>query len=137
MTQCLAFHALIFQHQNSFGGHDQLRAVRNGLDNWKLVWETYSDEFSFSPPHVMVNRDTLSPNELWKRVGFMRHSAEYWLLAKLLVDRLASSDGSMSSSDPAMIDGGATHEPILTRYDQTSMLQVNDLITGFQNVHID
>lgn len=137
MTQYLAFHALIFQHQNSFGGHDQLRAVRNGLDNWKSVWETYSDEFSFSPPHVMVNRDNLSPNELWKRVGFMRHSPEYWLLAKLLVDRLASSDGLMSSSDPATIDGGATHEPILTRYDQTSMLQVNDLITGFQNVHID
>ncbi|RKK96926.1 hypothetical protein BFJ71_g7496 [Fusarium oxysporum] len=130
-----AFHALIFQHQNSFGGHDQLQAVRNALDNWKSAWETYSDEFSFSPPHVMVDRHNVATENLWRRVGFMRHSPEYWLLGKLLIDRLSSdSFGSLESTVPDA--SGSAHEPILTRYDQTSMLQVNDLITGFQNVHI-
>ncbi|KAF5639477.1 C2H2 transcription factor [Fusarium tjaetaba] len=62
-----AFHALIFQHQNSFGGHDQLQAVRNALDNWKSAWETYSDEFSFSPPHVMVDRQNVATENLWRR----------------------------------------------------------------------
>ncbi|CVK97659.1 related to C2H2 transcription factor [Fusarium mangiferae] len=132
-----AFHALIFQHQNSFGGHDQLQAVRNALDNWKSAWETYSDEFSFSPPHVMVDRQNVATENLWRRVGFMRHSPEYWLLGKLLVDRLSTSSDSLASPDSAVPDAsGSAHEPILTRYDQTSMLQVNDLITGFQNVHI-
>ncbi|KAL9564863.1 hypothetical protein ACKAV7_011315 [Fusarium commune] len=129
-----AFHALIFQHQNSFGGHDQLQAVRNALDNWKSAWETYSDEFSFSPPHVMVDRHNVATENLWRRVGFMRHSPEYWLLGKLLVDRLSTPSDSYGSPESTVADAsGSAHEPILTRYDQTSMLQVNDLITGFQN----
>jgi predicted component of type VI protein secretion system len=132
-----AFHALLFQHQNSFGGHDQLQAVYNALGNWKSVWETYSDELSFSPPHVMVDKHDILPDDLWRRVGFMRHSPEYWLLAKLLVDRLSTPIDTIPSSDETLLDAtSARHEPILTRYDQTSMLQVNDLITGFQNVHI-
>ncbi|KAH7194511.1 hypothetical protein DER44DRAFT_844232 [Fusarium oxysporum] len=118
-----AFHALIFQHQNSFGGHDQLQAVRNALDNWKSAWETYSDEFSFSPPHVMVDRHNVATENLWRRVGFMRHSPEYWLLGKLLVDRLSSdSFGSPQSTVPDA--SGSAHEPILTRYDQTSELSI-------------
>ncbi|CAG7557605.1 unnamed protein product [Fusarium equiseti] len=106
-----AFHALIFQHQNSFGGNDQLQAVYNALNNWKSVWETYSDEFSLSPPHVMVDKHNVTPDDLWRRIGFMRHSPEYWLLAKLLVDRISSPMITLPSS---------SDEPILTRYDQTS-----------------
>ncbi|PTD06354.1 hypothetical protein FCULG_00011714 [Fusarium culmorum] len=118
-------------------GHDQLQAVYNALSNWKMVWETYSDELSFSSPHVMVDKENVSPVDLWRRVGFMRHSPEYWLLAKLLVDRLSTPIETMTNPEDALLDASAvTHEPILTRYDQTSMLQVNDLITGFQNVHI-
>jgi hypothetical protein len=132
-----AFHALLFHHQNSFGGHDQLQAVYNALGNWKTVWETYSDELSFSPPHVMVDKENILPVDLWRRVGFMCHSPEYWLLAKLLVDRLSASIDTIPNSNDDLINpSSVTHEPILTQYDQTSMLQVNDLITGFQNVHI-
>ncbi|KAF5638109.1 C2H2 transcription factor [Fusarium sp. NRRL 52700] len=124
-----AFHALIFQHQNSFGGHDQLEAVRNALDNWKSAWETYSDEFSFSPPHVMVDRHNMATENLWRRVGFMRHSPEYWLLGKLLVDRLSAPSDSLGSPESTVPDAsGSVHEPILTRYDQTSMLQTTALI---------
>ncbi|KAF5560791.1 C2H2 transcription factor [Fusarium phyllophilum] len=118
-----AFHALIFQHQNSFGGHDQLQAVRNALDNWKSSWETYSDKFSFSPPHVMVDRHNVATENLWRRVGFMRHSPEYWLLGKLLVDRLSTSGDSLGSPESTVPDAtGSAHEPILTRYDQTTLI---------------
>ncbi|KAL4728100.1 hypothetical protein ACLX1H_004829 [Fusarium chlamydosporum] len=99
-----AFHALIFQHQNSFGGHDQLQSVYNALNNWKLVWETYSDDFSFSSPHATVNKQDISMGDLWKRVGFMRHSPEYWLLAKLLVDRLSSPVDRILGSDSAHLE---------------------------------
>ncbi|KAF5722896.1 C2H2 transcription factor [Fusarium mundagurra] len=118
-----AFHGLIFQHQNSFGGHDQLQAVRNALDNWESAWETYSDEFSFSPPHVMVDRHNVTMENLWRRVGFMRHSPEYWLLGKLLVDRLSTSSDSLGSPESTVLAAsGSTHEPILTRYDQTTLI---------------
>ncbi|KAH7151193.1 hypothetical protein DER46DRAFT_629034 [Fusarium sp. MPI-SDFR-AT-0072] len=128
-----AFHALIFQHQNSFGGHDQLQAVRNALDNWKSAWETYSDEFSFSPPHVMVDRHNVATENLWRRVGFMRHSPEYWLLGKLLVDRLSTPSDSYGSPESTVADAsGSAHEPILTRYDQTSKLSIRTF-SSFQN----
>ncbi|KAF5984154.1 C2H2 zinc finger transcription factor [Fusarium bulbicola] len=118
-----AFHALIFQHRNSFGGHDQLQAVRNALDNWKSAWETYSDEFSLSPPHAMVDRHNVATENLWRRVGFMRHSPEYWLLGKLLVDRLSTPGDSLGSPESTEPDAsGSAHEPILTRYDQTTLV---------------
>ncbi|KAF4337984.1 C2H2 transcription factor [Fusarium beomiforme] len=69
LRRVLAFHALIFQHQNSFGGYDQLQSVRNALENWKSAWETYSDEFSFSPPHVMVDRNNIATGDLWRRIA--------------------------------------------------------------------
>lgn len=85
----------------------------------------------------MVDRQNVATESLWRRVGFMRHSPEYWLLGKLLVDRLSTSTDSLRAPESTVPDAsGSAHEPILTRYDQTSMLQVNDLITGFQNVHI-
>ncbi|RBR05966.1 hypothetical protein FVER53590_13928 [Fusarium verticillioides] len=141
-----AFHALIFQHQNSFGGHDQLQAVRNALENWKSAWETYSDEFSFSPPHVMVDRQNVATENLWRRVGFMRHSPEYWLLGKLLVDRLSTSNDSLGTPESPVPDAsGSAHEPILTRYDQTKkMTQTTALIAPaldgsfeLKEVHLD
>ncbi|KAF5236557.1 hypothetical protein FAUST_6471 [Fusarium austroamericanum] len=115
-----AFHALLFHHQNSFGGHDQLQAVYNALSNWKMVWETYSDELSFSSPHVIVDKENVSPVDLWRRIGFMRHSPEYWLLAKLLVDRLSTPIETMTNPEDALLDATTvTQEPILARYDQT------------------
>ncbi|KAF4428780.1 C2H2 transcription factor [Fusarium acutatum] len=134
-----AFHALIFQHQNSFGGHDQLQAVRNALDNWKSAWETYSDEFSFSPPHVMVDRHNVATENLWRRVGFMRHSPEYWLLGKLLVDRLSTSSDSFGSPESTVPDAsGSAHEPILTRYDQTTLIApALDGSFELKEVHLD
>ncbi|KAF5597360.1 C2H2 transcription factor [Fusarium pseudoanthophilum] len=134
-----AFHALIFQHQNSFGGHDQLQAVRNALDNWKSAWETYSDEFSFSPPHVMVDRQNVATENLWRRVGFMRHSPEYWLLGKLLVDRLSTSSDSLGTPESTVPDAsGSAHEPILTRYDQTTLIApALDGSFELKEVHLD
>ncbi|CAF3597515.1 unnamed protein product [Fusarium graminearum] len=121
-----AFHALLFHHQNSFGGHDQLQAVYNALSNWKMIWETYSDELSFSPPHVMVDKQNVSPAELWKRVGFMQHSPEYWLLAKLLVDRLSAPIETMTNPEDALLNATTvTQEPILARYDQTTLVAPN------------
>lgn len=89
---------------------------------------------------------------MWKRVGFVRFSPEYWLLGSLLTDRLsaatttASAQGSGSGDGTAMAgtqtpstDPGKPKsvEPILEKYDQTSMRQVNDLITDFQKLHVD
>ncbi|KIH93307.1 hypothetical protein SPBR_04090 [Sporothrix brasiliensis 5110] len=202
-----AFHFLLFQKQNSFGGEDQLHAIRTGLANWKAVWELYKHEFASGPPHTMVpmppakagkkarhadhddddsndndddDDDTTAPEDMWRRTGFMRHSPEYWLLAHMVINQLSSSSSSSSSSVPASstlstrkptglskqssarmptlmptymnartdmadeseslhahpaVDNTAA-DPILTKYDETSMRQVNDLISQFRNVQL-
>lgn len=72
---------------------------------------------------------------MWKRVGFCRYCPEYWLLAKFMVDRLATLDTSQAEDELEPLDDGPL-DSILDKYDQTSMRQVNDLITGFQNFQI-
>ena len=65
----------------------------------------------------MVPSDVLTPENAWRRIGFCRHAHEFWLLA--------GEEGA-----------GAGSDPILTRYDQTSMRQINDLIADFQKFQI-
>lgn len=89
---------------------------------------------------------------MWKRVGFVRFSPEYWLLGSLLTDRISSTtagphgqhsvpgdDFAPGSFPPSSGGHGKpkSAEPILEKYDQTSMRQVNDLITDFQKFHLD
>lgn len=143
LTYHEAFHALIFQHQNSFGGEAQVVSIRNALGNWIGIWEIYSRELSSTPPHVLIN-GCLDPENMWKRVGFLRHSLEYWSLASLILDRISTSSTNQpdhgitldtSPSRRTALQNGP-HSPILAKYDQTSMRQVNDLIADFQKVQI-
>lgn len=67
----------------------------------------------------------------------MRYSPEYWLLASVIVDRLengASSQGQMGSWNMAPTDSSSMDsmrsDHIMSKYDQTSMHQVNELIAG-------
>lgn len=156
----LAFHSLIFQHQNSFGGDGHLIAIRHALENWKAIWEIYSSRLSSGPPHLMVGRDVqLTPENAWKRIGFIRHSPEYWLLASVIVGRLTRTDPwpadrsregdedgdiwprigdgeeEIASLEPSSA-GTETPDRVLKQYDQTSMQQVNKLITEFKKVQI-
>lgn len=137
-----AAHSLVFQHQNSIGDCRNLTAIRHALDNWKPIWEEYSSKLSATPPHNMVPGDVLTPENAWRRIGFCRHAHEYWLLAGVIIDRIESTDTSggeggqqHNSPEDASTDGAAS-DPILTRYDQTSMRQVNDLISDFQKFQI-
>ena len=143
LTYRAAFHALIFQYQNSFGGEAQVVSIRNALGNWIRIWEIYSSEYSSTPPHVLIN-DCLNPENMWKRVGFLRHSPEYWSLASLILDRISTS--STNQQDHRItLDTSLSHRttlqngpssPVLDKYDQTSMRQVNDLIADFQKVQV-
>jgi len=141
---------MIFQHQNSLGVAGQLVTIQNGLRNWITIWERYFDAWSTSYPHGAVQDTTLSPETMWRRMGFIRFAPEYWLLGSLLTDRISAS----SQQQPAQStypspgshgDAGESQraaqvksiEPILDKYDQTSMRQVNDLIIDFQRFHVE
>lgn len=76
------------------------------------------------------------------RIGFSKHASEFWLLAKLMMDRITASKSPEPSGPSAglglesslVVDDST--EPILHEYDQTSMQQVNDLIVTLQQIHI-
>jgi hypothetical protein len=138
----VALHFLIFQYQNSLGGEGQLTPIRNALRNWKESLQLYSSNYSYIPPHSMVDSGDLRPENMWKRIGFFRHAPEFWLLASIILDRISAQNafhldfsvsGDRVCSKPA---DDKPLDPILNKYDQTSMQQVNDLIADFQNVQI-
>jgi hypothetical protein len=134
---------LIFQYQNSFGGEAQVVSIRNALNNWIGIWEIYTSELSSTPPHVLAN-DPLNVENMWRRVGFLRYSVEYWSLANLILDRISTSSTKHQDRGLAL-DGGLSRppalqteapSPILDKYDETSMSQVNNLIAEFQKARI-
>jgi hypothetical protein len=142
-----AIHYMIFQHQNLFAVEGQLVPIRNGLRNWIGIWEKYAEVPSAISPHGLLQEDCPPPALMWKRVGFFRFCPEYWLLGSLLTDRLSattvpstdisSANGSVPGLSSTSARGKARSvEPILEKYDQTSMRQVNDLINGFQKFNI-
>jgi hypothetical protein len=80
---------------------------------------------------------------MWKRLGFSRYCSEYWLLANLLVDKISAAilQQQQASRPDNMDSSGELYnprivEPVLDKYDQTSMRQVNDLITNFRSFEL-
>ncbi|EEU37054.1 uncharacterized protein NECHADRAFT_52033 [Fusarium vanettenii 77-13-4] len=122
----LAVYSTIFQHQNSLAGFDQLGGIRNALDNWKSTYEAYLKTVPISEPYETAD----SLQDMWRRPGFSRHAHEFYLVARALVSRMSSGE-----SVPGM--DGSKGTPGFNEYDQTSMRQLNDLITDFLGVHLD
>lgn len=79
----------------------------------------------------------MCPDNMWRRIGFMRYTSEYWLLAKLIVDRIIEKARQKEIASTASSSREYDEEPaptILDKYDETSMLQVNALIADFQKI---
>ena len=142
-----ALHSLIFHYQNSFSCQGSLDAIQQAHQTWEKVWNIYVTHFSQEPRHSPVGSSMpdLTPDNMWKRVGFTRHASEYWLLGKLMVERLsksseedveAAADLAGQVQSFASISGTDSVGPLLNQYDQTSMQQVNMLISDFQKICI-
>ncbi|KAJ5520380.1 hypothetical protein N7463_000833 [Penicillium fimorum] len=127
-----AIHSQIFQFRSAVGSF-QLRApIQNALSNWRDIWHFFSTTFpQGTMPHMTIEDPHIQSEELWRRMGFFRYAPEYWLLAHLMADRLAVLGTSKPENELEPLDEGLL-DPILNRYDQTSMRQINDLIMGFQ-----
>ncbi len=153
LTAVAAIHYMIFQHQNLFGVEGQLVPIRNGLRNWIGIWDKFatlqSPASGLPSPHGLVQEECPAPELMWKRIGFVRFSPEYWLLGTLLTERLSGTavtyadEISSQGSSPEASGSGPTRgkarsaKPFLEKYDQTSMRQVNDLIKDFGELNFE
>ncbi|KAK4497141.1 hypothetical protein PRZ48_011591 [Zasmidium cellare] len=130
-----ALHSLSFQIQQCFGYDKQMTPIRIALDNWILIWQTYSDHYANKERHCPLLEQNMEPEVMWKRVGFSRYACEYWTLAKLIVDRISLS-AFLKETTQQEQSTGESQDSLLEKYDDTSMKQVNDLITEFQRIII-
>ncbi len=129
---------MIFQHQQTFAPDAHLMPVRNALESWFATWQLYQQDLSAPPRHCPLREEAITPHNMWKRIGFVRYCSEYWLLAKLITERISAgtwmSDGFNQAGNELHRQGDSV--TVLDKYDETSMQQVNDLISQFQQVII-
>jgi hypothetical protein len=132
-----ALHSMIFQSQQAFGCDNQMTPIRTGLDNWITIWQIYLERNSVLRRHQPRPTDHEDLGTTWQRIGFYHSADEYWMLAKLMVDRVAMNSqlegDRMLDGDSITIDA-PTKEELLGKYDETSMRQVNELIADFQRI---
>lgn len=120
LTLCLGLHTSTFQIQNSLASPGAKQRIECGLKNWKNAWN-----------NRRVAEDVIETDEegdsfpgMWKRVGFIKNAYEYWLLCCIFAER--SPFGELEET-----------KPVLGRYDETDMSQVNDLIAHFGNMIVE
>ncbi|KIY01583.1 uncharacterized protein Z520_03135 [Fonsecaea multimorphosa CBS 102226] len=125
----------------------RLGPVRKGLKNWRAVWNRRlgidrsntgsitSFDISIEPEtearssqeelSIVVERDQ-GPyhNENWRRPGFWRHASEYWLLCRIFVERMESTEMGLDAAETLSGLENArsrAESKILDRYDETDM----------------
>lgn len=141
-----AFHSLVFHFRSSFSCRGSLADLQCALTNWSKVWHLH---LQTHPPQVEIS----TPQDMWKRTGFVRHAEEYWYLAKLMMQKLKNISrarnaeqvstgegmlqvaGSPSMTAPTSTQAEDQHQ-LLRNYDETSMQQINALIADFQKAEI-
>ncbi|KAH7232910.1 hypothetical protein BKA59DRAFT_559887 [Fusarium tricinctum] len=117
-----AFHNLIYLHNYGLDGGSQSPHLLRGLKNWIQVWH--------ARVLSMVNDETLNHGHPG-RIGFYRHTREYWCLAVILYSQFQKGQSLGVSSNT----GVRADETNLTRtIDNSDMGQLHELIIRFREM---
>ena len=136
---------MLFQVQQCFVPDGYLPSIRTALDNWSKIWQVYSATFQAMKHHDPLMGAAITPGNMWQRIGFSRFASDYWLLAKIIMAKIATAaqgqqirneTGYLGLARKSTVCGPAGPTQVLEKYDQTSMQQVSDLIADFQQVII-
>ncbi|KAL4953058.1 hypothetical protein BDW69DRAFT_200377 [Aspergillus filifer] len=126
-TTVQSLHSLTFHLQNSLIFDSTLVPIKAGLENWRKIWERREPEDLHIPE---------SAEMLWKKVGFISYSPEFWHLARILVDRIKDeSDPDTADTAWSNDNSGSTNEAG-TRYDHTDMKDLNRLIMEYRRLSL-
>ncbi|KPM40754.1 hypothetical protein AK830_g5821 [Neonectria ditissima] len=121
-TIVTALNYLIFHFQSSLADLSQSKPVDVGLSRWISLW--YQSECQ----NELKLRGMQPCQDMWKRVGFMQHAPEYFLLARILLDRWKLQHDGCNRS---LAMWAHTQQPVCTTYDESEMNQFRELIRGF------
>jgi hypothetical protein len=122
LTENTAFHNLIYFRNYGFDGGSQSPQLLRGLKNWIQVWH--------ARVLSMVNDEPLN-HGIPGRIGFYRHTREYWCLAVILYSQFQKGQSLGVSSNTGICDD----ETKLTRtIDNSDMGQLHELIVRFREM---
>ncbi len=125
---------MAFHFRPTLGQTAELIPLQNAISHWGEIWTARpppGNRTAFGTP----SSETVSfpqQHEMWKRLGFMKHAHEFWMLSRIMVERFALSPGPVVL---ASYNGGALASPesdhkkgrrdstleVLDRYDQNDM----------------
>jgi hypothetical protein len=122
LMENIAFHNIIYFHNYGLDGGSQSPHLLRGLKNWIQVWH--------ARVLSMVNDETLNHGHPG-RIGFYRHTREYWCLAVILYSQFQKGQSLGVSSNT----GVRADETNLTRtIDNSDMGQLHELIIRFREM---
>ncbi|KAL2826448.1 hypothetical protein BDW59DRAFT_160968 [Aspergillus cavernicola] len=121
-TVVQALHSLTFHLQNSIIFQSTLLPVKTGLENWRRIWNKREEEDKNIPDHVGM---------LWKKVGFINYSPEFWHLARIIVETIRD-DNAIDGDEGSSTTVGQAR----IRYDHTDMTDVNGLIMEYRRLSL-
>ncbi|KAH8886542.1 hypothetical protein GQ53DRAFT_784829 [Thozetella sp. PMI_491] len=119
-----ALHILIFQFHCCQLPRGETKTIRNGLENWKEAWLNKENLGLLTEPEPALLQHA------WRRIGFARHTFEYWCLGYIIY-KYADNMRSLRDSD-SFSARGSTKKGFLERYDSSDMGQVHELILKLQ-----
>lgn len=99
-----AFHVVLFSLDPVLGDEEQFVGLRIGIDTWEGVRNQRlrsNDEQFFDS---IVTTAALSPgiettSDSWKKPGFWKNAAEFWLLACVMLERMVAAQQSATAAD--------------------------------------
>lgn len=131
-----------FHVQTSVNFQPNSAPMRRALENWRLIWlargASITPESHLAEESFKTDGDVPMHN-LWKRIGFMRHAPEFWLLAWVVLERVQHVQNRINNHHAptsGTLHNSRTEAPFTTylpsRYDETDMSQVNHIIHDFK-----
>lgn len=97
---------------------------RQALDNWKRVWAQRT-----------IWQDLVHTSDSAQKQGFYKYAPEFWCLADHF---LASSEAAhLTDFDQTTAVNENLIAQLLSRYDESDMSQVHDLVSLFGNLSLE
>lgn len=126
---------MAFHFRPALGHIADIVPLQHAISNWGEIWAARPPPGKRSAFGTSSTESVsfISQREMWKRLGFMKHAHEFWMLSQIIVERLVASQRHVvhagAISEDARQQGQVSGE-ILDQYDQGDMNQLRTLILG-------
>lgn len=126
---------MAFHFRPTLGQATEMLPLRNAISHWGDIWTSRpaaGHRSAFGTPSTETVSFT-ERSEMWKRLGFMKHAHEFWMLSRIIVDRIVSSQGYLVEADNEVRGTGNLSASALDQYGQESMDQLRTTILAATN----